>query len=427
MNLVQTRIAAGGAANAVAHVLKAAGNEYIEVLAGSAEDAFTAEAMAMSDGHKYGLRHIIINPEEELMADQLEWMIEQINEEYGFAEDDPTLIVKHQKDRNSDGPSAAHYHILRASSSADGKVYDAFNFQKRNELIARRSEIEFGHRQIKGKHNTYVYHQLVGRGDQATADRVHHLTESAPSLAKFGSKSKAKAERAGVDLPAISAAIANLKGQAPKQMAQGLSAIQDRFPSITIDRGDRRKVIVVRADDEVILNANKALGIKAKDVDEILTEKGKYDERQRFTLIDEQDTCDFDFDFDFDSDAASELSRKTRSEIRAATPRDPDDFGSRPGRRSGAAGRRDAADIRAVTSVDRERARTRIRTIQNDDVGATRSARSVEEDSSKHPVYSRCSQVSLTRSRLAAVGKVHFANKAAGSVKASRSSLKSSS
>ncbi len=426
MNLVQTRIAAGGAKNAVAHVLKIDGNEYIEVLAGSAEDALTAEAMSMADGHKYGLRHIIINPEEDLTADQLDWMIDQINEEYGFAKDDPMLIVKHQKDRKSDGPSAAHYHILRASSSAEGKVYDAFNFQKRNELIARRSEVEFGHRQIKGKHNTYVYHQLVDRGDLATADRVHHLTESSPSLAKFGSKSKAKAERAGVDLPAISAAISALKGQGPADIAKGLSAIEEQFPGISIDRGDRRKVIVVRAEDDVILNANKALGIKARDVDKILENKEKYDEKQQFTLIDERDT--FDADSAFDGDAAGELSRETRTEIRAATGRDPDDTRGRSELgRGGAAEGRDAADVRINLAVYRKRTRTRIRTIQDDDVSTRRDARSDKNDSSEHAVYRRRSQVSLSRSQLAAVGKVHFANKAAGSLKASRSSLKNSS
>ncbi len=425
MNLVQTRIAAGGAGNAVAHVLKADGNEYIEVLSGSAEDALSAEAMAMSDGHKYGLRHIIINPEEELTSEQLEWMIDQINEEYGFAADDPMLIVKHQKNRNSEGPSAAHYHILRASSSADGKVYDAFNFQKRNELIARRSEIEFGHRQIRGKHNTYVYHQLVDRGDQATADRVHHLTESSPSLAKFGSKSKAKAERAGVDLPAISAAIASLKGQGPAQMAQGLSAIEEQFPGISIDRGDRRKVIVVRANEEVLLNANKGLGIKASDVDEILKSKEKYDERQQFTLIEDRDI--FNADSAFDSSSTGEPGRETRSEISTDVRRNPDDPRGRSDGRGGASEGRDAANVRINLAVYRERTRTRIRTLQNDDVSAGRSARSDKNDSEKYAVYSRRSESSLSRSQLAAVGKVHFANKAAGSLRASRSSLRNSS
>lgn len=276
MNLVQTRISGGGAGNAVAHVLKVDGNESIQVLAGSADEAFEAEAMAMADGHKFGLRHIIINPDQPLTDEQFEWMIDQINAEYGFDPDDPMLVVKHEKPRQSGDDhhvEAPHFHILRASSSADGKVYDAFNFQKRNELIARRAEIEFGHRQIKGAHNKYVYHQLLERGDQATAEKVHHLTEGSRAHAKYGSKSKSKAERGGVDLPSISAAIADLKGKDSAEMAKGLADIEEQFPGITIDRGDRRKVIVVRAENEVLLNANKALGIKAKAVDDILKAK----------------------------------------------------------------------------------------------------------------------------------------------------------
>jgi len=304
-------------------------------------------------------------------------------------------------------------------------VYDAFNFQKRNELIARRSEIEFGHRQIKGKHNTYVYHQLVDRGDLATADRVHHLTESSPSLAKFGSKSKAKAERAGVDLPGISAAIAALKEQGLADIAKGLSAIEDRFLGISIDRGDQRKVIVVRANHEVLLNANKGLGIKAKDVDEILKLKEKHNERQQFSLIDDKD--DFDLDTAFNGRSSGATGRETRTEIDGNAGRDPDDFGSRPRRRGGAAERRNATDVRADTSVDRERARTRIRTLQNNDVSARRSSRSVEKYSSEHAVYSQRSENSLSRSQLAAVVNVHCANKAARSLRASRSSLKNSS
>lgn len=277
MNLVQTRISGGGAGNAVAHVLKMDGNESIQVLAGSADEAFAAEAMAMADGHKFGLRHIIINPDEPLTDEQFEWMIDQINAEYGFDPDDPMLVVKHEKPRQSGEDhihvEAPHFHILRASSSKDGKVYDAFNFQKRNELIARRAEVEFGHRQIKGAHNKYVYHQLLERGDQATAEKVHHLTEGSRAHAKYGSKSKAKAERGGVDLPSISAAIAELKGKDSAEMAKGLADIEEQFPGITIDRGDRRKMIVVRAENQVLLNANKALGIKAKAVDDILKAK----------------------------------------------------------------------------------------------------------------------------------------------------------
>lgn len=269
MNLIQTRISGGGASNAVAHVLKMDGNEAVQVLEGSPEEAFMAEAMAMADGHKYGLRHIVINPDQELSQEQLDWMIDQINQEYGFADDDPMMLVKHDKIR-SDGSNVEHYHLLRASSSIEGKVYDAYNLQKRNELIARKSEIEFGHVQTRGKHNTYVYHQLLSRGDEVTADQIKHLTKGAPAHAKFGSKSKAKAERKGVDLPAISHAIAELKNKTPSEMARGLSNLEKQHPSITIDRGDRRNVIVVRAAGEVLLNANKSLAIKAKAVAEIL-------------------------------------------------------------------------------------------------------------------------------------------------------------
>ncbi|WP_407474766.1 hypothetical protein [Sulfitobacter sp. PM12] len=282
MNLKQTRIAIGGAKNAVGHIHKTDENESVRVLEGDVNDILVgAELDARALGRSKSVRHIVISPDQELTDDQRNEAIQMIRDEFAMG-DRPIYLVEHVKAR-ADGTKIPHFHGLVPETYGSGAQIDHAHFKRRNEKLARKMELAFGHNLTKGKHNKSVYNALNADGDKATAAAIKHLTEEKPALAKYGDKSHQKAKRAGYNLPSISEALTALQGAAPADIAAGLNELCEAH-GVTVQKSDRRAAILIVGEDGTVLkNANRSLKIKAAQVDSILENVGKDNENDRPT------------------------------------------------------------------------------------------------------------------------------------------------
>ena len=84
--------------------------------------------------------HIVISPERRLSADEIEHVLRTIETEYGIPEGSARLVVEHQK-----GERAHHFHVVFSmASEADGKALRFVRSGDRDEMLARRLELELG-------------------------------------------------------------------------------------------------------------------------------------------------------------------------------------------------------------------------------------------------------------------------------------------
>lgn len=84
--------------------------------------------------------HIVVAPERQLAPEEVERVLSLIEMEYGIPATNARLVVEHQK-----GKRAPHFHIVYSmASEADGKALRFTRSGDRDEMLARRLEIEFG-------------------------------------------------------------------------------------------------------------------------------------------------------------------------------------------------------------------------------------------------------------------------------------------
>jgi hypothetical protein len=284
VNLKGTRVRVGGGGNLVRHVSSTADNEVVEVIEGDLDMVDRAERTAARYGRKYGVRHIAISPDQELSRDELAQMVDNIVSEFagGTLDGRELAIVAHRKAR-ADGSSVMHYHVMISETALDGSVLDSSHMYARHEKLSRVAEVAFGHALTQGRHNRAVAHALMEEGNVAVAEAIRPLTEGPPAVANFSSKALAKSKRLGVDLPGISRQLAAVADAPLEQRAAVMADLERDHPGLSFEKGDRRPVVLMRFEGEDISNANKALGIKAAQVDAILEMKGTADAGLRRT------------------------------------------------------------------------------------------------------------------------------------------------
>jgi hypothetical protein len=84
--------------------------------------------------------HIVVSPGRMLSADEQEHVLRTIETEYGIPEGSARLVVEHRK-----GHRAHHFHIVFSmASEADGKALRFVRSGDRDEMLARRLELELG-------------------------------------------------------------------------------------------------------------------------------------------------------------------------------------------------------------------------------------------------------------------------------------------
>ncbi|WP_139333906.1 hypothetical protein [Bosea sp. TND4EK4] len=89
---------------------------------------------------KRDVAHIVMSPERMLNADELNHVLRTIEEEYNVPEGSARLVVEHRK-----GERAHHFHVVFSmASEADGKALRFVRSGDRDEMLARRLELELG-------------------------------------------------------------------------------------------------------------------------------------------------------------------------------------------------------------------------------------------------------------------------------------------
>lgn len=117
-----------------------------------------AEFEAISSGARCikPLAHIMLSPSQDESMDENKWarlgeMIEEVHGLGGRA----FVEVEHEKN------GRVHRHrVYCRVDHLTGKAVNMSHTHRKNELIARQAEIEFGHALIKGKHNKAVINAL---------------------------------------------------------------------------------------------------------------------------------------------------------------------------------------------------------------------------------------------------------------------------
>lgn len=84
--------------------------------------------------------HIVMSPERQLTLEEIERVLSLIEAEYGIPPGSARLVVEHQK-----GKRAHHFHVVFSmASEADGKALRFTRCGDRDEMLARRLELELG-------------------------------------------------------------------------------------------------------------------------------------------------------------------------------------------------------------------------------------------------------------------------------------------
>lgn len=159
--------------------------------------------------------HIVISPGRMLSADELEHVLRTIEEEYRIPEGSARLVVEHRK-----GARAHHFHVVFSmASEADGKALRFVRSGDRDEMLARRLELELG--------ETLQPSTRVARTVELLRERgLHDLAERAaqgPVADKGLRPSKAEIrqdERLGADSALIDARLRQAWRQAGGDLAR---------------------------------------------------------------------------------------------------------------------------------------------------------------------------------------------------------------
>lgn len=129
--------------------------------------------------------HVVLAPERQLTRDEVERVLELYEAEYGIPPSNARLVVEHVK-----GDRASHFHIVYSmASEAEGKALRFTQSADRDEMLARRLEIEFG---MKLQPSTRVDRTVELLRERGLAD-LAQLAAEGPRSEK--GKNRTKAER----------------------------------------------------------------------------------------------------------------------------------------------------------------------------------------------------------------------------------------
>ena len=183
----------GGKALA-AHLQKREDNEQVRIVSvggGLPEDIDVAietlvdfAAARSRHGTKRPFAHFAFSPDKALSEDQVQQCVRDVLLEYELPADQPYVLVGHIK-RREDGSRIEHYHLVALTVKPEGKVTDFTNRYQRNEALARKWEIDFGHALTVGRHNRAAAHILAERGYLDAAQALATLITAPQPVARY--------------------------------------------------------------------------------------------------------------------------------------------------------------------------------------------------------------------------------------------------
>jgi hypothetical protein len=129
--------------------------------------------------------HVVLAPERQLTRDEVERVLELYEAEYGIPASNARLVVEHVK-----GDRASHFHIVYSmASEAEGKALRFTRSADRDEMLARRLEIELG---MKLQPSTRVDRTVELLRERGLAD-LAELAAEGPRSEKGKNRTKARA------------------------------------------------------------------------------------------------------------------------------------------------------------------------------------------------------------------------------------------
>lgn len=254
------------------HLFHGKGNEEIVCVQGSKAALAMMVDDARAAGRTYGIRHLVISPEETTSRTQALDVLHLHGAEFGYDPEEATLI-EHRKPRQDGQGFEVHWHAAIPEVKPDGAVLDSRFMFKRNEMVARLAEARLGHHLTPGRHNTWAAAALEQRGfhDAALAVRLGPAaisfgpaTQAAPRES-YSSETHQILRRNGISTPAIKSAIT--AAWATRDPENGLS-FMDMLHHCGIDLvpGRRHGTWVAVVDGVEVTALHRLLKVKSAEV-----------------------------------------------------------------------------------------------------------------------------------------------------------------
>lgn len=277
-------IAAGEGGDVADYMLTQSKNETVQLIAGDFDALELEDAIALQDGRKSGLIHAIYTSDVDLTPEQLQHMRMAMRAEFGIPVDAPSMLVKHEK-VGRDGVLRSHYHEIVSGKDAQGRVVDTFRSKKRDELVSRMCEVDFGMELVPGRHNDFVYKAAVERDLDAKYQEAFQPIAHLKARARYSSVEDKIAQRQQFDIHHWTAGLENVARMPEPDQPKAFAALVDQFQGAEFKQGDRgrsRLLVSFGDDGENLRNANKLLKIKAnKVVDFVAEAQEHFDELRR--------------------------------------------------------------------------------------------------------------------------------------------------
>jgi hypothetical protein len=276
-------IQSGTGAGAVAYLFAQGKNESVEFISGDKDALVLEDAIAVQDNAKFSLIHAIYTSDIGLTPEQLTHIRQAARTELGVPLDAPSLLVKHSK-IGKDGVQRDHHHELFPGRDEAGKVINTYRSKKRDELVSRMCEVDFGMPLVPGKHNDFVYKVAQERHlDKKYQDAFKEISNIS-AVAAYSSKNNSVADRVDFNVGKWNAGLKDIAKLTNDQKPEALAELMNKFDNAEIISSNRSKarIVVSFNDGEFIQNANRVLKINKNDTKKfIATTKEKYDELRR--------------------------------------------------------------------------------------------------------------------------------------------------
>lgn len=270
-------ISAGEGSRVIGYVLSQGQNEVVELMEEDIGALEIEDLIALQDGDRFGLIHSIYTSDRDLTRDQLKHMQFAMRVEYGIPVHAPSMLVRHEKN-GRDGIVRNHYHEIIHGRDLLGRVVDTFRSKKRDELISRMCEVDFGMYLVPGKHNDFVYKAAVERQLEAKYTDAFQTIAHIKAEAKYSSIESKTAERQGFDLHHWTSGLENITRMASLDQPKAFADLVSEFESAGFWQGERgqSRLLVTFHGGDIVKNANRILKIEPKDVAKFVAQAQEY-------------------------------------------------------------------------------------------------------------------------------------------------------
>lgn len=196
-------------ARLVTHLLKTDGQRsevvQVEGLCADTIDEATAEMEFLRDASActVAIQHIALSPRIHLTSARESQMCDAILDALDARDHGYVLVAHRGKHRALPGGASTHYHMVLAHVGPSLRGIDTSWTYPRLEAAARRLEALWGEELTPSRHARTVAGMIEADGDIDLADRIRSGIGVTMPRAGMSKRSRARAERAGIDLPTI--------------------------------------------------------------------------------------------------------------------------------------------------------------------------------------------------------------------------------